>query len=131
MNKQQNRRGLKRLLVVQIGTILIFALLCLLVFGVNASSSAVLGGVVCIVPNAYFASRIFKYQGARAAKQIVNSFYKGEALKIIMSMFLFTAVFISFRITPLAFFGGYIAVQITHWFAPWLIVHKQNRPESD
>lgn len=131
MNKQLNRRGIKRLLMVQIGSTLIVALLCLLAYGLNAGESALLGGMVCIIPNAYFVSRLFKYQGARAAKQIVNSFYKGEALKIILSMTLFTLVFISCRITPLAFFGAYIAILMTHWFAPWIIVYKQNRPESD
>ncbi len=74
---------------------------------------------------------MFKFQGARAAQQIVNSFYAGEALKIILSVLLFAAVFILCRITPLAFFGSYIAVQMTYWVAPWVIKYKQNRPESD
>ncbi|MBI2786630.1 MAG: ATP synthase subunit I [Legionella longbeachae] len=110
---------------------LVFATLCALIYGTNAAISALLGGMVCIVPNAYFAYKLFKYQGARSAKKIVNSFYKGEALKIIISILLFTAVFISFRITPLAFFVSYIMILMTHWFAPLIIVNKQNRPESD
>lgn len=120
-----------RLLLVQLGITLILAVLSGLVFSINAASSALLGGLVCIIPNACFASKVFKYQGARAAKQIVNGFYKGEALKIIVSIFLFTAVFVLCRITPLAFFASYIIVLMTHWFAPWIIVNKQNRPESD
>ncbi|MCW8399096.1 F0F1 ATP synthase subunit I [Legionella sp. PATHC038] len=131
MNKQLSKRGIVRLWYVQSGVTLVFAALCALVYGTNAASSALLGGVVCIVPNAYFASKLFKYQGARSAKQIVNSFYKGEALKIIISIFLFTAVFLLFKITPLAFFVSYIMIQMTHWFAPLIIVNKQNRPESD
>nr|WP_255666567.1 MULTISPECIES: F0F1 ATP synthase subunit I [unclassified Legionella] len=117
--------------LVQSGVTLVFAALCALVYNANAASSALLGGMVCIVPNAYFASKLFKYQGARSAKKIVNSFYKGEALKIVISIFLFTAVFLLFKITPLAFFGSYIMILMTHWFAPLIIVNKQNRPESD
>lgn len=120
-----------RLWLVQISTTLALAMFCALLFGVQAASSALLGGVVCIVPNAFFARKLFKYQGARSAKQIVNSFYKGEALKIILSMMLFTAVFLWVKITPLAFFASYIIILMTHWFAPLIIVNKQNRPESD
>lgn len=131
MNKQLSRRGIIRLWCVQASVTLVFAAFCALVYGTNAASSALLGGIVCIIPNAYFASKLFKYQGARSAKLIVNSFYKGEALKIVISIFLFTAVFLLFKITPLAFFVSYIMIQTTHWFAPLIIVNKQNRPESD
>lgn len=124
MNKQLNRRGILRLLLVQIGVTLLLAVFCAFTYGVNAAQSAILGGLVCVIPNAYFANRMFKHQGARAAKQIVSSFYKGEALKIILSIFLFTAVFILCRITPLAFFVSYIAVLMTHWLAPLIITNK-------
>lgn len=131
VSKQLAKRGVVRFWFLQIVVILVAALLCFLVFGFNAAVSSILGGLVCFIPNAYFAYKFFKYQGARAAKQIVNGFYKGEALKIIISMCLFTVVFILYRITPLAFFGSYIAVQMTYWVSPWVIVYKQNRLESD
>ncbi len=120
-----------RFWLVQISTTVAFAVFCALFFGAQAASSALLGGVVCIVPNAFFAGKLFKYQGARSAKQIVNSFYKGEALKIALSIILFTLVFVWIKITPLAFFLSYIIILMTHWFAPLIIVNKQNRPESD
>lgn len=131
MNKQLNKHGIVRLWLVQIGLTLLIATLCTLVISINAGSSALLGGMVYIIPNAYFASKLFKHQGARAAKQIVNGFYKGEALKILISIFLFTVVFVLCRITPLAFFASYIMILMTHWFAPLIIDNKQNRPESD
>lgn len=105
MNKQLSKRGIVRLWLVQLSVTLVFAAFCALIYDINVASSALLGGMVCIVPNAYFASKLFKYQGARSAKKIVNSFYKGEALKILISIFLFTAVFLLIKITPLAFFG--------------------------
>lgn len=131
MNKQLSKRGIVRLWLVQLGTTLVFAALCAVLYGTNAAASALLGGMVCVVPNAYFARKLFKYQGARSAKQIVNSFYKGEAIKIVLSIMLFTAVFVWIKITPLAFFASYIMILMTHWFAPLIIVNKQNRPESD
>lgn len=124
VNKRLSKRGIMRLWVVQLGVTLILAVLYALMLDTKAASSALLGGMVCIIPNACFAILLFRHQGARAAKQIVNGFYKGEALKIIMSIFLFTAVFGLCRITPIAFFSSYIIVQMTHWFAPWIIVNK-------
>lgn len=131
MNKQLSRRGIIRLWLVQLVATLVFAAMCALMYGANAASSAVLGGMVCVIPNIYFARKLFEYQGARSARQIVNSFYKGEAIKIFLSIVLFTAVFMWIKITPLAFFAAYIMILITHWFAPLVIVNKQNRPESD
>ena len=113
-----------RLLRVQLGMILILTLLCALAIGTNVAGSVLLGGMVCIIPNACFVRVLFKHHGALAAKQIVNGFYKGEALKIIVSIFLFTAVFLLCSVTPLAFFASYIIVLMSHWFAPWIIVNK-------
>lgn len=124
MNKQLSKRGITRLLLVQLSITLFLVVFCALAFNINAAVSALLGGIVCVIPNACFASKLFKYQGARSAKQIVNSFYQGEALKIVLSIILFTAVFVLFRITPLVFFASYIVVLMTHWFAPWIIVNK-------
>ncbi|MFI4963327.1 MAG: ATP synthase subunit I [Legionellales bacterium] len=131
MNGKRSKPDIRRLWLVQLGVTLLLAGFFAWAYNSNAAKSALLGGMVCIIPNAYFALKLFKHQGARAAKQIVNSFYKAEALKIILSIFLFTAVFVLCRITPLAFFVSYIVVQTTHWLAPWIIVTKQNGPESD
>lgn len=131
MNQQLSKRKIVRLWLIQLAVTLVLSVFCLLKYTVNAGLSALLGGLVYIIPNAYFASKLFKHQGARAAKQIVSSFYKGEALKIVLSIFLFTAVFVLFRITPLAFFLSYITVLMTHWLAPLIIVNKLNGPQSD
>lgn len=125
MNKQLHARGIRRLWLIQFGVVFFVTLLCALFYGVKVANSVVLGGLVCLIPNMYFASNLFKYRGAQAAKQIVSSFYKGEALKIVMSMFLFTIVFVLCRINPIAFFASYSVVLITHWFTPWIIVNKQ------
>ncbi len=92
-----------------------------------AAQSALLGGLVSIVPTAYFAAKLFKYNGARAARQIVNGFYKGEALKIAMTAVLFTVVFKFFTIIPLVFLSVYITVQMVFWFAPLIFSNEQNR----
>ena len=83
-----------------------------------------LGGIVAIVPSALFAKNMFRYQGARAARQIVKSFYFGEALKILSTAILFALVFIVYKVAPLAFFFTYIMVLMTYWLAPLLFANK-------
>lgn len=127
MNKQGNKQGIVRLWLTQLAVTAFFSALCAIFFSKNAATSAFLGGMVCIIPNAVFAIKVFQYQGALSAKQIVNSFYKGEAFKIIGSGFLFAAVFILCKITPLAFFTSYILILMTQWFAPWIISYKRQQ----
>lgn len=113
------------------GVIACLASLCYIVYGAQSAGSALLGGLVYLIPNVCFAMVLFKHQGARASRRIVNSFYKGEALKIGLSIALFIMVFVLFRVKPGAFFASYIVLQMTHWFAPLIIENNRNRPESD
>lgn len=90
--------------------------------GMPAASSVLLGGMVAFLPNAYFAWRMFRYQGARHTKQIVNSFYKAEAGKFGLTAALFTLVFISVPPSnPAFFFGAYVVTLFAHWLGPWLM----------
>jgi ATP synthase protein I len=130
----KNQQGLytvKRLLILQLGLTLLITVLFAAMFGAKVACSALLGGLVCVIPNACFGRMVFKHRGARAAKQIVGSFYKGEALKIVFTMILFALVFINYSVVPLAFFLTYIIVQFSHWFAPLVLANKRNRRESD
>jgi len=130
----KNRQGIlgaQRLVACQLSITLLLATIATLLLNATAGVSAVLGGMVSALPNAYFASKLFKYHGAVASKQIVNSFYKGEALKIILSIVLFTLVFKFFKIVPLVFFAVYIVAQMMVWFAPVIFVSNKNRPKSD
>ncbi|WP_280552590.1 ATP synthase subunit I [Halomonas sp. 25-S5] len=90
--------------------------------GVPVAMSALLGGAVALLPNAYFAWRMFRYQGARYTKQIVNSFYKAESGKFGLTAALFILVFISVPPSnPAFFFGAYVVTLFAHWLSPWLM----------
>lgn len=123
--------GVKRLLKMQLMTSGLISLVLLLFYGKDEGISAMLGGLVAIVPTIVFARKMFRFQGARAAKQIVKSFYIGEALKILLTAILFCLVFILYKVAPLAFFLTYIVVLMNYWFAPLIFANKHNRPESD
>ena len=123
--------GVKRLLIIQLLASVLISLALLLIFSEKEAFSALLGGLVALIPSALFARSMFRHQGARAARQIVRGFYIGEALKIFSSIILFTFVFVFFKVSPLAFFFTYIVVLMSYWLAPLIFANKQNRPESD
>ncbi|ETO92098.1 F0F1 ATP synthase subunit I [Legionella oakridgensis] len=131
VKNQQGLRSAQRFFACQLGVTVLIAVLAALVSGRMAALSAMMGGMSSALPNAYFARKLFRYQGARAARQIVNNLYKGEVLKIILSIILFALVFAFFKVVPFAFFAAYIMAQMIFWFAPLIFVNKQNRPESD
>jgi ATP synthase protein I len=91
-------------------------------WGLAAAGSALLGGFICLIPNAYFAFRMFRYTGARAARQIVRSFYAAEVSKLMLTAIFFGVAFatIDALVAP-ALFLGFIAVQLVNWLAPLLM----------
>ncbi|STX30233.1 ATP synthase subunit I [Legionella beliardensis] len=131
MKDDRSLRPVWRLLLAQLIVGALIALGMLITAGKQAALSALLGGLVAFLPSLIFARKLFQYQGARAARQIIRSFYLGEFLKIISSIALFTLVFVYFEVTPLAFFLTYIVVVMIHWFSPLLVDNRQNRPKSD
>lgn len=127
MKNKQGLHGAYRLIAWQLGITLFIAMIMFLWLGSKASLSAIYGGLVCLIPTACFARTLFRYQGAQAAKKIVNSFYKAELIKIFLSMLLFTLVFINFSVNPLVFFASYILAQMVMWFAPLIFDNKKDR----
>ena len=132
MKNNRTVRGVKRLLAVQLLVCLLLTMLAFLSYGLETATSVLLGGLTAYIPSLIFASKMFQYQGARAAKHIVKSFYIGECLKLFSTVLLFSLVFILYgKIVPLAFFLTYIAMLLTHWFSSIIIGYKQNKLDSN
>ena len=130
VKNKHGARGARRLLACQLSITVLLAIIAVMLSGTMAAKSALLGGLVSLVPNAYFARKLFRHQGAHAARQIVNSFYKGEANKMFLSIIMFALVFKFFKIIPLVFFAVYIVAQMVFWFAPLIFVNKPDRPDK-
>lgn len=99
--------------------------------GPTGGWSAALGGLICWLPSCWFAYRAFRYRGARAARQIVRSFYTGEAGKMLLTMALFTLVFVNLEsVNALALFAGFAGVQLVNWVVPLVMALADNRQTS-
>ncbi|AHL77583.1 ATP synthase subunit I [Stutzerimonas stutzeri] len=109
-------------LMAQLSLLLISAVVLWLWIGNVAGYSGLLGGLIALLPNIYFAHKAFRFSGARAAQAIVRSFYAGEAGKLIFTSVLFALVFTGVKpLNPLSLFGVFILTQGVGWFAPLLI----------
>ncbi|WP_295873312.1 ATP synthase subunit I [uncultured Zhongshania sp.] len=72
--------------------------------------SAVIGGMISVVPNAYFARQVFRYTGAAFARDVARSFYRGESGKFVTTVMLFAATFA--LVQPLQVFVLFLAYLI-------------------
>ena len=86
----------------------------LILSGQVSACSLLIGGLLSALPGALFASRVFKYRGARAAQKIVKELYTGQILKLVSVSAGFALCFIF--VNPLnivALFSGFVLVHIT------------------
>ena len=125
MKNQSGLRGARRLFAMQVSITWVLAGMFGIFGGVVWALSAMLGGIICALPNACFAQVVFSEARVSASQQIMRRFYRGEALKITLSMILFAATFYYVKIIPAVFFIAYLVVQLTHWASPWIFVKKK------
>jgi len=87
----------------------------------DALSSALLGGVVAIVPNVYFAYRFFASGRHADPKKIVRTFYTGELLKLVITIVLAIGIFMLLPILLLPFLTGLVGATLGLWSAPKVV----------
>ena len=81
--------------------------------GQAAGMSALLGGMVAVVPNAFLAARLLKPSRDQSARAMMGAAWFGEIGKVLLTALLFGVIFGFVRpIQPLAVFAGFIAAQL-------------------
>lgn len=80
-------------------------------YGGVAGVSALLGGMVAVIPNGFLAARLLRPR-ANDARALMRSAWIGEIGKLLLTSLGFGVIFAAVRpIAPLAVFGGFIAAQ--------------------
>lgn len=116
------RPQVARLLWGQALVIVIAVLLAGVMKGSGAALSVLCGGLVCLLPNLFFAWRSLRVTGARYAQAMVKAFYQAEAGKFGLTAVLFAFFFIAVPPSnPALFFCAYVAAMAVHWLGPWLV----------
>ncbi len=91
----------------------------LLIGGWKSALSPLLGGMVALLPNLYFAYKIYLAR-LSGAQGILKAFYAGETAKLLLTAALFTIVLQIPSVDFLTLLIGYAAVLSVFWFALFL-----------
>jgi ATP synthase protein I len=97
-------------ILIAIIVILVCSLATYFIWGLSFAYSVLAGGAISIIPNFVFAHKAFKYAGARSSEKVLDSFYSGEKLKIVLTAVLFALAFKFLAIEPIAFFTSFCIV---------------------
>ena len=101
------------ILVAQLGLSVAVAALFWGMNGYVSGYSALLGGLTCVIPNAFLALRLVVPRRDPGAGALVRAAYIGELGKLALTVLMFSIVFTQVR--PLAagaLFAGFIAAQL-------------------
>ena len=110
------RPPLGKIYGVQAAMVLLVSILAIPLDGVIAWS-IVLGGLISVVPNAYFARQVFRFAGAKYAREVARAFYLGESGKYLATMLLFAATFLWVKpLNVLVLFMAYLAMTLVNAF---------------
>ncbi|WP_218689808.1 ATP synthase subunit I [Psychrobacter sp. BF1] len=79
------------------------------------AKSAAIGGLLSFVTQMVFAVFMFSHSGYQARNRIVSQFFRGQALKWLLTVFGFAFIFITIKpISAPALLLGFIVMKISH-----------------
>ena len=113
-----------RLIVFQVLLVAICAIIFWLTDGANSARSAVLGGIIYIVPNYIFTRFAFRCMGARQAKDVITSFAVGESLKLFLTVVFFIVVLGFIKVNYLPLYVTFAIAVGSQIFAPYFMNKK-------
>ena len=100
-------------LAAQAGASLLLAAVLGVSQGMLAGGSALLGGMVAVVPNAFLAARLLKPRRDPSPRVILRAAWLGEIGKWVLTGLLFGVIFATVRPLPApALFGGFVLAQL-------------------
>jgi ATP synthase protein I len=122
---QLRKPPLLRVFVAQLVLLLVIATALLLAVDTTAALSALVGGVISIGPNAYFARWAFRFSGAKAAGDVARSFYRGEAGKFLLTAVMFASAFALIKpLNPAVLFLTYIFIMALNWILALRLIKR-------
>jgi ATP synthase protein I len=102
-----------RVLLVQLGLSTVISLLFWGLKGHVSGYSAFLGGLTCVIPNAFLALRLVVPRRDPGAGALIRAAYVGETGKLALTVIMFTMAFTLVRpIAAGALFTGFVAAQL-------------------
>ena len=102
-----------KMLLAQVGVGTVLAVVLWSLLGNVAGYSALLGSLICVVPNAFLALRLVLPRRDPGAEALIRAAYIGELGKLALTVLLFVLVFTLVKpLSAAALFAGFIATQL-------------------
>jgi ATP synthase protein I len=115
-----------RVLMWQVLTGAVLAVVLWGVYGSVAGYSAFIGSLICVIPNAFLALRLVVPRRDPGAQALINAAWIGEIGKVALTVLFFTLVFTLVRpLSAAALFAGFITTQLVT-FSGLLMRHEQD-----
>ncbi|MCP8688323.1 ATP synthase subunit I [Marinobacterium sedimentorum] len=110
---RDTRQQILGVLLIQTIVMLVLSAALLLLMGDVLAYSALLGGLIYIVPNLFVALRSLPHRAGSRARKVLAELYIGQIWKMALSVAGFTATFVWVHpISPFSLFGSFILLQL-------------------
>ena len=124
---QRRQTYIRRLAIAQAGVTLLIVLVAAVFLGKSGVISSLLGVIVALIPHVIFVARAGALSHRLRASQSAKRLLGAEMSKFGLTVVLFIIVFITVPPSnPALFFSAYVAVVLTHWFAPLLMPKRRS-----
>jgi ATP synthase protein I len=101
------------------------------IYGNTAGYSAMLGSLICVIPNAFLALRLVVPRRDPGARALIGAAWIGEIGKLALTVLFFTLVFTLVKpLSAAALFAGFIATQLVT-FSGLLMRSEQEQDTSN
>ena len=107
--------------ILAISLVLFSSLVSYFIWGFAYVQSILAAGIVAIIPNIVFAVKAFKYAGAKSSKLVVESFFSGVKLKMVLTALLFVLAFKFLVLLPIPFFSMFCLIMALPLVTPFII----------
>lgn len=115
---RRGRWSAYKLVMMQAAVAVSVSIFFFAVWGVQFGYSALAGGSIAVLPNFVFATLVFSHMGASSSVKVLKAFYWGEAVKLLLTIAMFSLVFIKLEVEFMPLFVCYVSGLIVHWTAP-------------
>ncbi len=117
----------RKIIAIQLLVTLLIAVISLLLGGVHAAYSAVVGGGISTIVTLYFASKVFSARIGSPAANIARAFYIGEVVKLLLTILLLSIALLWLHVSPLPLLLAYMAALLAYWLALPFTFHTSVR----
>ncbi|MGR8919789.1 MAG: ATP synthase subunit I [Gammaproteobacteria bacterium] len=118
-----------KLVAGQLGAALAIAAVCAVMFDPHIGYSALVGGLIGVLPNYYLAGRLSRRPAGATAIQSLRGIYVGEFIKILFTIALFVIAIRLLHVEFLTVVLTYLAMMVVNWLA-LLLADLGERPRS-